>query len=69
VSDEPDSIPSTILARLVAMSISEERALGHLRSGFVRVGGESITDPDFQTTAPIVICPPPITEQQHSFAN
>jgi hypothetical protein len=54
----------TVLERLVAMSISEERALAHLRSGFVRVRGEPVTDASLRTGAPIVICPPPVSEQQ-----
>lgn len=64
MSDEPEAQVKTVLDRLVAMSISEDRALAHLRAGFVRVGGEPIDDLDLRTAAPIVICPPPITEQQ-----
>jgi hypothetical protein len=64
MSEEPEAQVRTVLERLVAMSISEDRALAHLRAGFVRVGGEPIEDAGLQTAAPIVICPPPITEQQ-----
>ncbi|SDH47362.1 hypothetical protein [Pseudonocardia oroxyli] len=66
MSDEPESTPRTVLTRLVAMTLSEDRALTHLKSSFVRVGGEIVTDPDLETDAPIVICPPPITEQQQA---
>jgi hypothetical protein len=64
VSDEPESTPPTVLDRLVAMTISEERALSHLKAGFIRVGGEIITDPNHVADGPIVVCPPPVTEQQ-----
>jgi len=46
------------------MTISEERALAHINAGFLRVGSEIITDPNHIADGPIVVCPPPLTEQQ-----
>ncbi|WP_344419882.1 hypothetical protein [Pseudonocardia ailaonensis] len=68
MNDDPVAGPSTLLERMIAMSIGEDRAQVHLRGRFVRVGGEPVTDPDFRTTAPFVICPPAITEHQAATA-
>jgi hypothetical protein len=46
------NVLDTVLDRLLAAGISEDRALAHLAAGTVRVDGETVTDP----TSP---APPP----------
>lgn len=42
--------PATVLQRMTAAGVSEERAREHITRGAVRLDGESVTDPD--TSAP-----------------
>jgi hypothetical protein len=53
--------PATVLQRMLAAKISEDRALQHLRTDWVRSGGEVVTDPD-AVVPRFVISPPPVTE-------
>ncbi|MCF7547341.1 hypothetical protein [Pseudonocardia sp. WMMC193] len=53
--------PATVLERMLAAKISEERAREYLRNQWVRHGDEIITDPD-AVLPKYVIKPPPITE-------
>lgn len=41
----------TVLEWMVRAGISEERALEHLRDGWVRVDDELVTDPNYPTDA------------------
>jgi hypothetical protein len=43
MTEHPDQ--STVLDRMLAAGINPERAHAHLRSGLVRVDGETVTDP------------------------
>jgi len=43
---------STVLDRLLQSGISEARALGHLKGGWVRVDGEKVEDPTYPATPP-----------------
>jgi hypothetical protein len=52
----------TILQRMVAAQISEERALMHLRGQWVRLDGQIVTDPDHPAGGRMVISPPPVTD-------
>lgn len=42
----------TVLERLLQSGISEDRALGHLKGGWVRVDGEKVDDPAYPATPP-----------------
>ena len=54
----------TILERLVSIGLAEPRATEHLRSGFVRVDGETIHGPDTEIRdgARLTLQPEAITE-------
>jgi hypothetical protein len=52
----------TVLERMVAAKISEERALQHIHAGSVRVDGEVITDPAAPCGTRIVIHPQSVTD-------
>jgi hypothetical protein len=56
----------TILARLTdSIGLSPDRAHEHLRSGFVRVDGHVVHDPDSDIPdgARIVLSPEPVTDE------
>ena len=63
VERDPESseTPPTLLQRMVAAKISEDRAREYLRTQWVSGDGEVITDPD-AVVAKFVIKPPPVTE-------
>ena len=54
---------TTILERLRAAGLSEERALNHLRSGFVVINDQIVTDPNAAGEGRWVLVPPPITDE------
>ena len=58
---ESSETPPTLLQRMVAAKISEDRAREYLRAQWVSSDGEVITDPD-AVVAKFVIKPPPVTE-------
>jgi hypothetical protein len=45
-------VERTVLDRLVRSGITEERALQHLRDGWVRVDDEPVTDPSHPAAPP-----------------
>jgi len=45
-------VERTVVERLVQSGITEERALQHLRDGWVRVDGEPVTDPSHPAEPP-----------------
>ena len=55
----------TILERLVSIGLSEPRAAEHLRSGFVRVDGETVHDPttEIREAARLTLQPEAVTEE------
>ncbi len=45
-------VDRTVVDRMVQSGITEERALQHLRDGWVRVDGEPVTDPSHPAEPP-----------------
>jgi len=51
VSDDDPTTAATVLDRLTAAGLSDERIEQHLGAGRVRVDGELVTDPDVAAPA------------------
>ena len=54
---------TTILERLTAAGLSEQRALDHLRAGFVVIDDNVVTDPQAPGEGRWVLVPPGASEE------